>query len=624
MDSTGPAGRLRHVTSLIPHPPVATYRGDRYRQNFTAGAVLSLLCAAPDGLTLTSITDTLKVQNDDAGIPGGLAGEQWTPPAKKPKPTYETGDEVDDDVPEIEETWPDTLREHCTYFDQAEDRVAATLRQLHFARLVEFTGIDAKITELGTNVVGRLVTAETNLRADSPGLLTPTQQYLVGDARDKTSGSTIPFTVIPFSASRAALLAADGAVDAEAFDPAVDEAISQPGIVLDPSTGDPHLDTELPLRRNLYRRPSYRQYLQIVMNDRNTFVLANMGVTEEHTRLVGTKSATGDAQALAANPSLAELKRIRTLARKIRPFAEIVLAGGPEGVWVAKPLNPKDVHSDVMAFTAASRPGFKLAISEGSSLAWEAFDRNQLTVKDFEEAREALFDGYGAGLVSRESRQEPTTDHTAVAAAAKAETDGKKLTIADAGDYLQRTSDKLLAEIGIDVDVRPVMSSATGLPLTRCKHQNIHTNSETGNQTAYPCHSPAIGGSGYCERHGGTYLSPEETKSLVMASQQKLFAGQGRATEVMIELMLNSTNDAIRLRAAEQILNRTGLNESRDLNINTNGEKPAKSASESVRERILGLAGLTPAAEETVKEQQDTGGITDYGEVIDAEATEEE
>lgn len=630
------------TTPLTPHPPIAVYRGDNYRLNFTAGAVLALLAEHPTGMSIRGIVDTLTAENAAAGIPGGPAGRQWTPPNKRPKaPAKSKGTKAptdpddDDDDPTSDDTYPDTLREHCTYYEQAEDRVVAVLRMLDYCHLVEYSGLGADIRELGRGVLTLMEAAEQKARSDAPpGTLTPTQEYLAGDSRATNSGHIPPRPTYPLNIAEAVRIAAHkyvpddpdpaatfAALPATTYGPAVITAAHQPGMTIDISTGDPQMDTELPMRRNMHRRPSYRQFLWIIHNDKNTFVLAQIGITEENTKLVATKAPSGSSEELRTNPTLARLKEARTLARKIRPFAAQVLSGGPEAVWAGKPINPKDVHTDVTSFIAASRPGFGPDISRGSSLAWEAYDRSHTTLMDYEAARGALRDGYGKGLVARESVPPPEgTAPSAIAAAAKADTDARKLTIESAGEYVTRTSDRVLEEIGIDVEVRPVMAPS-GVPMDiRCQHQNVHINSETGRQTSFRCRGNAIGGSGYCERHGGTYLSAEETASLVRASQQKLFAGASRATEVMIELMLNSSNDAIRLRAAEQVLNRAGLSESRDINLNLGDQGNEKTASQSVREKIKALAGLSAEKQKEIADRRDSGGISEYGEVIDVEA----
>jgi hypothetical protein len=599
------------------------------------------------GMTTSGIAATLKDWNHEGGIPGGPAGLQWTPPAPKPTPKVnrkakDPDSDDDDDVPELEdtpvETWPDTLREFCTYFEQNEDRVAAIVRMLDYCRLVTFDGHEVTITPLGSTTLAAMEDAEELERAKPTGRLSPVQQYLFGDERDTVKGSTV--TALPLGITEAVRIATEyhqaahgqdpqplfDKLSAATYAPAISSATRYPGNVVDIDTGEDLTDAELPLRRNLHRRPSYRQFLWIAANDKNTFVLAMIGVTPENTLRVGTKSVTGDAERVRKDPDLAALKAARTLARKIRPFAQMVLTGGPEGVWVGKPIMPKDVHSDVTAFLAASRAGFSKSILEGSSLAWEAFETCPLSIRDFEEARSALHEGYGAGLVARGAMPEtaPEVNEVAVAAAAIAKADGKKLNLHDADKFVTYTADQILEEIGVDVDVRPVITPS-GMPMEdmQCRHQNVHINSETGLSTAYPCYGKSIGGSGYCERHGGTYLSPEETQSLVRASQQKLFAGGSKATEVMIDLMLRSSNDAVRLRAAEQILNRIGLNESKDLNVNlSERDKNVKSASQSVRERIMGLSGLDSSTQQAIETDRENGEISDYGEVIDAETEE--
>lgn len=639
------------MSQHIPQPPTATYRGDRFRLNFTAGLILAKMADAEDGsLSVAVLAADLKDQNELAGIPGGAAGSQWSPPPtkgkRKPKipVTGDNPDVPDLDVPEDDEpveTFPDTLREHCTYFDQAPDRLSAILRMLDYCALVTYDGgADATITQLGRDVLALLDPAEDleKARAGTTGSLTPAQQYLVGDPRDTSTTYSLPFPARPFNIGEAVRTAFEihhehedpapifAKLPAAAYASAAATAARFPGMTVDVNTGEAQLDAELPVRRNLYRRPSYRQFLWIALNERNTFALAYAGVDADTVRIIASHASTGTAAEVKADPLLMRVKEARTVARKIRTVAEVVLAGGPEGVWVAKPLEPKDVHADIMSFIAAGRAGFEPKVALASSLAWEVYQNSALTIRDYEAARAALHALPGTSAADAAALPDLNIDAEAVGAEAVADSATRADTLKSAAAFVNHASDALLVEAGVDLDVRYVATTA-GVPMDiRCRHVNIHINRDTGKRSEQPCSSKSIGGSGYCERHGGTYLSPEETESLVRAAQQKLFAAGNKAVEVMIQLMLNSTNDAIRLRAAEQILNRGGLSESRDININVSDDSDSsrKTAGQMVRENLVRLTGIEPGAQKEIEKAQRDGVMSEYGEVIDAEIEEAE
>jgi hypothetical protein len=650
------------MTTQITKPPALVYRGDRYRLNFTAGTILTLL--AEYGTKPTSeLFAVFDNQNKSAGIPGGSAGGQWTPPPPKPKGNFKNThlnidgeprkrppkpdpdtDPEDDDVPPLAlpddvERWPDTLREHCTYYEPSHDRLVAVLKMLDYCRLVDFTALDVAITDLGRRVVEDMRDAENMARTigDATGRLTPVQQYLVGDERDTEVGSyTVPFESLPFNITAATRTASTlysagtlnpddlfGKLPGSFYSSAVSSGIKSPDAAENIDTGAVEHDESLPIRRNMQRQPSYRQFLWILYNDRNVFALAYGGVTEENTRIVGTKSTLGDIEDIDKHPDLKKLKQGRTIAKKARKFAELVLGGGPEAVWAGKPLNPKDVHADVVSFVTAGRPGFVDYTALGSSMAWETYDNSKLTMEDFERARAALHNGYGRGLIAEHADQELVT--LDAAEVAKLAIDGSKTkgkTIVTAEKYVVRTADKLIQDMGLDVDIRPVMTHA-GIPMdVMCTHTSSYRLGN-GEEAHHRCNAQSIGGSGYCEKHGGSYLDPLETQSLVSASQQKIFSATSKAVDVIVDIMLNSTNDAVKLRAAEQILNRGGLSESREININVDTGAPAeKTAAQSVREKLFELMP-SKAKQQEIEAQKAAGQISDYGEIIDAEVEPE-
>jgi hypothetical protein len=307
------------------------------------------------------------------------------------------------------------------------------------------------------------------------------------------------------------------------------------------------------------------------------------------------------------------------IARKGRKYAELVLSGGPEAVWAGKPLNPKDVHSDITAFVAANRPGFVDSVALGSSLVWEAYDNWKLTMEDFERARSALHEGFGQGLVAKHTGTVHSVDVVEMGKTAVAESGSVPSgDLALAQKFVVRTADKVLQDMGIDIDVRTVTPrDGESLLDIMCQHTNV-IRLKDGTEKLARCNAKTIGFTAYCEKHGGTYLDPLEVESLVKISQQKILAATTMATEVMIDVMLHSTQDAVKLRAAEQVLNRGGVHEAREININVdNGSGLEKTAAQIVSERI---SELQPSQKKKQAEIEPTDPYAD--DVIDAEVEE--
>lgn len=629
---------------LAAYPPAQVYRGDRYRLNFTAGALLSLVTDAGT-MNLSTAIDTLKGQNLLAGIPGGPAGTQWNPPPIMAEKN------TDPSATTEPERYPDTLRAYCTYFEDTADRITAVVKMLHYTGLVSLDDDDViHETALGRAVLTLLEQVETQERAlaTSHGRMTPTQQYLAGDSRDTfISPHTVPFPVYPLHITQAVRSAltlysqtptpVDGAeldpavvfatVPAITYAQAVQEGITAPDTEVEYNYGDVEYDSTLPVRRHLYRTPSYRQFLWIVLNERATFVLAMSGLTPRTLELVGNGSAITDPRD-RTDPNIKLVKTNRALARRIKDFAQMVLTGGPESVWVGKPIDPKDVHADCMSFHAAGRPGFTADMVQASSLAWEAFNASKLTVRDFEMAREALREGFQNGILSK-NLAAGTADIDAAEVVRDALAEGRDSpyrTLEEANGFVERTADMIMRELGVDVDIKPEVSPS-GIPFDiRCTYVSSTTHTVAGKPIKHQCRGRSIGGTGYCERHGGSYLSPDETASLVRASQQKLFAASSKAVEVMADLMMHSTNDAVRLRAAEQVLNRSGLSESRDLTVHFKADPvgETRSAAENVRDRIARLSNVPVEEQQEIERKQKAGELSAYGEplVVEAEVVE--
>ena len=641
--------------AVLPLIPPMMYRGDHYRLNFTTGLVLAILADHPDGVDQDDIAEIVTRENETSGIPGGPAGSQWTPPPKKLESTFDpsaprgrrkaSADFVADAIADSEpgERLPDTLRPTCTYFLYRTDHVLALLALMRYVGLVEVDDRTVTLSDLGRGVYEMMLSLEDMELdvASAGGRLTSTQEYLSGHPDDTTGGDhLVPYRVVALSITEAAnvvyayLSGAGSHADRTKIKPqmlasAATSGVQNPGVVRDVESNELRLDSSLPIRRNLQRIPSYRQFLWIVQNDPDTFVAATASGEDnvgEIVELVLAHHKNAELQKMGTKNALL-VREAQALVTATRTTAQLILGGGPEGVWVGKPLQPRDVHADVVSFEAAGRAGFTQHTIGASSLLWETYDRSGLTMHDFQIARERLTGVGDVGLYGASVSGETASIESFADAIEKVEGDAETpRTLSEAGRMVDRTSDELLESIGVTViSKRPTRS---GVPINEtCTYEYKGPNFKTGGGSKR-CRKVAIGGSGFCEIHGGTYLSPQETESLVRAAQQKIFATSSKAVEVIADLMVNSTNDAVRLRAAEQILNRAGLSESRDVNISVDVDGEKESPAEVVRNKLKALSGVSPSDQQQIEAAQRRGDMSPYGEderdVIDAEVVEGE
>ena len=381
-------------------------------------------------------------------------------------------------------------------------------------------------------------------------------------------------------------------------------------------------ESTLPLRRSTKGQPTYREWLAIIANNPITYAVVRNGLDPATPAIYAEGAVEGTAHIVAAF-SAAQIPRedgsdhplplaywaTRVQAEFIRPFAKQVLSGGPDAMWIAKPIKPHEIHKDIEAFVAAGRSGFSEEddMTRRSSLAWEMFDADEFPYAVYSQVRSDM-------AAAQLEQDTVTVTHVPPLEDVKKEADKAGVTL---------SGDDVLGPIPeIKADKRGV----TGLPSVErvvMKHtSDALMDSVTGREVLNPgdalkpgkmlrvrcdyvfnakrpdgrraCDRYAVGGSTRCETHGGEYLDHEETVSLLKAGRSKLMALSSKAIDTVGELMVHSTNDAVRLAAAKIVLDRTGYAESVELNVNVGGntERPA---GDIIAER---LAALAPRAKE--------------------------
>lgn len=417
-------------------------------------------------------------------------------------------------------------------------------------------------------------------------------------------------------------------------------------------------DAELPINRESGKKPSYRQWLWILHNERDVFLLAYSGW--EAWDFLGSAESTLEEKKSVPSPVKNKFRTMRSVWRRVKPFAKLVLAGGPESVWMGKPLEPRSVHNDAESFYAARRPGYTPAVVEASSLAWEHFDRSEITLNQFSRTREYVDmmrlerDTISVLRVSSETTAErleeggagvSTSEIHASRPVGRPETDADRLKALEleaaphskwkeedasvaAGKSSMDKIEKLIMKSSADSLVQSLGISefqdsgeVGGLARIRCDWTRMDKERD---KLRY-CGRWSVQGSNRCETHGGLYLDPEETKNVIRANQTKLAAAGSKAVDTIVYLMMESAQDAIRLRAAEQVLNRIGLSENVDINVTTDDKKTHMSAGDVVRDRLMKLAQVDKDTADMLrmKEERDEAQAAMEANTLDAEVVED-
>lgn len=164
----------------------------------------------------------------------------------------------------------------------------------------------------------------------------------------------------------------------------------------------------------------------------------------------------------------------------------------------------------------------------------------------------------------------------------------------------------------------PLTSNTSALQ-PRC----IHTYPTSGR----PCTRRAEPGDTRCARHGGRSLTPEELAEIYSGAKDRLIAATEEAVDITIDLMHSSPSDEVRRKAAEMILDRTGLVPGQVLTINTSDPSANMSPAEILVQRLKNLAKNSEEPKEvTPAPSSDTISTTrdPYADVVDAELVEED
>jgi hypothetical protein len=160
------------------------------------------------------------------------------------------------------------------------------------------------------------------------------------------------------------------------------------------------------------------------------------------------------------------------------------------------------------------------------------------------------------------------------------------------------------AEQGLEIPMGWKPTVAEPVPVMRC----TGTSSTTGER----CRKWSLRGTTVCKNHGAQLPNVQEhAMAIVESARMRLFGMADDAVEVMYDLIQEGKSDQIRLKAAENILNRAGIKDAIDINVEvSHNENP----SDSILKQLQIMRERQEAAKKEAEEE-----LEDQGEIIDAE-----
>lgn len=362
-------------------------------------------------------------------------------------------------------------------------------------------------------------------------------------------------------------------------------------------------NNQLPPKREIRQRLTYRQWLMMLHKESKVWVTAQEDLMAEPRHPKGSPEAEIVERRIKSRH--AQIKNVRT-------FAKLVLSGGPDSIWIGKPLVPKDVHNDTESFYASGKAGFTPQIVEASSLAWELWETDEISLGEYVETREWLH------LKLTEERE--ISKKLSEDSAAGLETDSKNRPVAyrrmsnrseESSVKLYESYDPLAVNHPMDFAPNRMaiqianpeefvqVNKDGAVSHTRCDFvYSMKSDANDPGHVSYSrkggtrCPNLAVFGTTRCEMHGGMLASPAETRSMIVASQMQAFALAGQAMATIADIMMNGQTEAVRLRAAETVLNRSGVIEGAeiDLNMDKKGDSTENDARDIVMDRLKRLA----------------------------------
>lgn len=160
------------------------------------------------------------------------------------------------------------------------------------------------------------------------------------------------------------------------------------------------------------------------------------------------------------------------------------------------------------------------------------------------------------------------------------------------------------AEQGSEVPVNWKPSRDKPVPVVRC--------SAIAKSTGKRCGRWSLAGATVCVKHGAQLPNVKaHADAVVDAARMRLYGLAEDAVDVMEELMRPGTADQVRLKAAENVLNRAGIRDAVDVNVEVNHNV---SMADEVQKKLETMRTRIHASEESENDED----IVD-GEVVENE-----
>lgn len=162
------------------------------------------------------------------------------------------------------------------------------------------------------------------------------------------------------------------------------------------------------------------------------------------------------------------------------------------------------------------------------------------------------------------------------------------------------------AEQGVEIPMGWKPTKDEPVPVVRCKAMSTTTGER--------CKRWSIRGAMVCQTHGGRLPNVvEHSQAVVESARLRLLGLADDAVEVLYDLIQPGTNEAIRLKAAENVLNRSGIKGAEEVKIEvTNVGSPSEGILKSLE--IMRQRSLAAKAELEALEAEE---LIDEGEKIE-------
>lgn len=169
------------------------------------------------------------------------------------------------------------------------------------------------------------------------------------------------------------------------------------------------------------------------------------------------------------------------------------------------------------------------------------------------------------------------------------------------GGIVKKSTDKVVSRTAIESQ-RKAWKPTLSKPLPPLQCSGTAKNGER-------CKAFAVAGIEVCMNHGGsTPRMQARAQEMVTKARMSLFNLSEDAVDVIQELMLPGVSDAIRLKAAQDVLDRTGLKTAIDINVEV--EHKSETPAEAIARKLEKLSSRNK------EDEEDTEDIVD-AEIID-------